>query len=78
MWVKPHDFGQLGCKLSPSTPLQYSGLTLLDLTHEQLVHPGMDMACIPSIFIKTSHKNMLPKVKKLNLSDLLQKKIKKF
>ena len=29
-------------------------LTLLDLTHEQLVHPGMDMVCIPSIFIKTS------------------------
>ena len=30
-------------------------LTLLDLSGEQLVHPGMDMACIPSIFIKTSH-----------------------
>ena len=29
-------------------------LTLLDLSGEQLVHPGMDMACIPSIFIKTS------------------------
>ena len=29
-------------------------LTLLDLSGKQLVHPGMDMACIPSIFIKTS------------------------
>jgi hypothetical protein len=29
-------------------------LTLLDLTSEQLVQPGMDTACIPSIFIKTS------------------------
>ena len=29
-------------------------LTLLDLTHEQLLHPGMDKTCIPSIFIKTS------------------------
>ena len=29
-------------------------LTLLDLSGEQLVHPGMDMVCIPSIFIKTS------------------------
>ena len=26
-----------------------------DLSGEQLVHPGMDMACIPSIFIKNSH-----------------------
>ena len=29
-------------------------LTLLDLTSEQLVQGGMDKACIPSIFIKTS------------------------
>ena len=27
---------------------------ILDLTSEQLVQPGMDMACIPAIFIKTS------------------------
>ena len=26
-----------------------------DLACEQLVNPGMEKACIPSIFIKTSH-----------------------
>ena len=29
-------------------------LSLLELTSEQFVQPGMDKACIPSIFIKTS------------------------
>ena len=32
----------------------FLSLTVLDLTSEQLVKPGMDKACIPSIFIKTS------------------------
>ena len=37
-----------------SIQIRVNSLILLDLSGEQLVHPGIDMACIPSIFIKTS------------------------
>ena len=45
---------EMGTRFDLKRDPKWYKLTLLDLSGEQLVHPGMDMACIPSIFIKTS------------------------